>query len=298
MSASTIPSPSTKASPVFFVGDDRRKSVGDDKIVAVSVTVNLVCREGEREFSASAGLHELPVLRRFYDAIGGNITINKSWVPGVPRQRTLNQDALATELERLTNTYIVRADGKGVRNITAEVYGPTPSEQLRNIHKAMKEIMQAWAKLEEKGLQRVMAGYPKEKLAKLHPQEIAALAADEILDREIDEVIALADPQTIALNEIELSHVQIPGPEKADAVTESVAGGEDPEEALQTYFQRAGLKEDTAIDLATLCVTIGAAKVTDAQLGTVRGLDKVSKETLSKVKTLLAAVPKVAATVA
>jgi hypothetical protein len=260
--------------------------------------MNLTCREGEREFSACAGLHELPILKRFYDAIGGNITVNKAWVPGVSRQRTLNQDALAAELERLTNTYIVRGDGKGVRSITAEVYGATPSEQLRSLHKAMKAILEAWVKLEAKGLERVKAGYPKEKLARLHPAEIAAMASDEILEREIDEVVALADPQTLSLNEIELSNVQIPAPEKADAVVESVAEGEDPEEALQTYFTRAGLKGDTAVDLATLCVTIGAAKVTDAQLGTVRGLDKVSKETLAKVKTLLAAVPKVAATVA
>lgn len=176
---------------------------GSQKIVAVAVSINFNLKDGQKERGHGMVLHEVPLMRRMHP--GGVVDVLPYWPPGVERTRKLTQEALKNELERLGRAYGSKRPGQ-TASLLQEVYGSTESEQLLNLHAKMAKVAAGWRALEQTGAARLATKYPGRDI---HPLEFQGLLSEVITADEIEELVAIIEPQRKDLAEIDLPELDL-----------------------------------------------------------------------------------------
>jgi hypothetical protein len=192
--------------PVFDNGNDAARRL-TDPTVAIIVTVNLDVKRGTRTLSCNAPLHEIPLLRRMYAAMGGTVTPNPHWLPGLRRRAKLSHSQLQDELRRLARLYVVPAEG-GKRDIMSEVYGATASDQLRNLRAKMIEAHDLWKAMESRIMADIRHAVASGTQPEYHRLEAESLIADRLNAKDIDKILRQIDPAEVAADEIELGELK------------------------------------------------------------------------------------------
>jgi hypothetical protein len=184
--------PAASPRPKFFIVGDPGASRVDPRVVAHAVIFNIDLREGEREFSATAAAHEIPLLRKKYGYLNGSLTVSKVWVPATPRAVALNQAQFLEEVKRLTETSQFKTETRTI-DFMQELYGSVKRDQVVGVMRSMKASYIVWKDLEPHLLGRALANWPPNK-PQPHPEELAEAAAKEMTDRELESIIRAADP--------------------------------------------------------------------------------------------------------
>lgn len=317
--------PATK--PKFFIVGDPGAARTDPRVVAHAVVFNIELREGEREFSATAAAHEIPLLRKKYGYLNGSLTVSKVWVPATPRAVPLNQSQFLEEVKRLSETSQFKTETRTV-DFMVELYGSVKRDQVIGLMRSMKNSYIVWKDLEPHMLGRALANWPPNK-PQPHPEELAEAAAKEITDRELESIIRAADPSggagsgedgdlegiiLAASANMDAAAAGNEAAKPADDAEKAIAAAadagaadvvprgrrskksapidvstvdEDKGDLLIRYFTGAGLAQETAEDLATLAES--GEKVSDEAIISARGL-LVDK--LPLARKLLASAPR------
>ncbi len=273
------------AHPGFMIGTDDKPM--DNRIVAVSLGVRAEMKVGDRTFSAPVLLHEVTVLRHYYEMRAGScqVRITAAWVPGLDRTRKLTHQELSDEVKRLRETFVVAKQGGQVIKSFELFYGTDPATQLKKLHEVMKKQHEAWNDLAAKAMTRLPVD-----TATLHPKVRESMASELITDRELEEIVALADPSRSGLEEIELAEIKsididvAPKVVDLDAVKAEAEKDEivDSEiEALLDKLTSGGLNSQNAQAVATLFSTHD--KVTDEDLIRAVGGSKTKAEQVRKL---------------
>ena len=261
------------AAKFYMAGSDDRPT--DTRIVAVAVRVRADLKIGDRDFSASLCMHEVAVLRRFYEMrAGGAIRLATGWQPALPRLVPLTHDKLKAEAERMARTFVVPRQGQPPVMCFADFYGQSPSEQLVRLHTIMKQQYEGWLDLEKRARGRLTVHHED-------PAIMASMVQDLITEKELDDLANMADPSKRGLDDIELSEILLPGISSAltpannvDAVAAAKAAAEqepaDPLEQLMDRLKAAGATERQSLETASLLEIAG-------------GVDKISDEDLSRI---------------
>lgn len=279
------------AKPFYVAGVDDRST--DDRIVAIAVQIRTELKIGDRDFSAgSLCLHEIAVMRSFYEARGGgSIRPQPGWLPNLDRFPKLTSEKLKQEAERLRKTAMVPRAGMPPIMCFDALYGTTPNEQLTRLHTVMKEQYEAWNKLMEVCRGRLKATPAGAKIT--DPAVFEAMAADLMTEREIDEIINLANPAMRGLSEIELGEIKpkapvtVPDAGPLNTSTDGAAEGEEDEvDKRLSRLRAAGVEERAANELASLLELVGdSGKVADEDIAKIAGTKE--KATVSKIRKAL-----------
>ena len=293
--------------PKFFIVGDPGASRADPRVVAHAVVFNIELREGEREFSATAAAHEIPLLRKKFGYLNGSLTVNKVWVPATPRAVPLNQSQFLEEIKRLNETSQFKTETRTI-DFMVELYGSVKRDQVVGVMRSMKSSYIVWKDLEPHLLQRALANWPPNK-PHPHAEELAEAAAKEMTDRELEGIIRAADPSggagmgedgdlegIILAASANLDAQVAPAPPPEDETERALAAAadagaadtvprgkrgkrapvnvstvdENKGELLVRYFTNAGLGQETAEDLATLVES--GEKISDESIVAARGL--------------------------
>lgn len=195
--------PKPEPAPMFIIGADDRPA--DNRIVARTIALRGDIKAGDREFSSPVLAHEVIALRHHHESRtgSGQIRVSASWPPGLPRERGLTHSDLAAEVKRMRETFLSpRQNGQVIKSF--EIYfGAEPTEQLKRLHEVMRLQYAAWSELVDKAVKRIEGD-----TSKLHPEVVKSMAYDLITEREVETVLALADPSRAGLKEIELAEVK------------------------------------------------------------------------------------------
>jgi hypothetical protein len=279
------------AAPFFIIGADDKPL--DERKVAATIAVRAEIKVGDRSFSCPVLLHEVVVLRHYYEARAGSgqVRITAAWVPALERTRMLTHADLVAEAQRMRETFIIPKPGGIVIKSFEMFFGAEPSAQLKRLHTVMREQYEAWNALFAKAKGRLPAD-----IVALHPKVQESHASELITDRELEEIALIADPSRRGLEQIQLAEIKpadiAAAPEapvaslsleaiKAEAEA-SVPDTLTPGEILVDKLLAKGLDETRALGVAALVEEFGD-RVTDADLLKVLG----SKTKVEQVKPLL-----------
>lgn len=284
--------------PSFTVGDDAISRTAGRKVARI-INVNIQIRQRDRECTAAIGLHEWPLIRRRYEAAGGDVTLLATWVPGVPRDRTLTEQQLKDELARLESIYVIPREG-GKRELVAEVYGVAVGERLTNLQKTMNDIADKWSKLYSSLRKRVLARNPRfidecvaafnthksriptEALNRYADARMIELTGYEMTDRDLTDIVSHLEQDAVSVGEIELPELGVPPVVDAPIIdpnapvvlpapsVESVVPEEE-RAALAASLRTAGFDESQSIDL------IKAYAAGDIEVETIMELPSINK---------------------
>lgn len=267
--------------PAFSSGPDIGR-VDSGKIVAYAIRVRSDLKVGDRDFSGEICLHELVIMRRFYEEVnGGSIQANPAWPPAHPRLVPLNQEQLKTELNRmLTNFVVPRANSVFV--VPTAFLGTEPAEQLKRLHTVMQKQLEAWAKVVEVARKRLDG----QTFSSPHWELVAAF--DHITARELEEVANIADPSRDGVGDLELPEALLTA-ESASTVPEMIAAGQltpdaamaqinaesqapDAQQALvDRLVAKADLNQQQALAVATLVELMEDTEIADGDLADAIG---------------------------
>jgi len=281
--------------PGYSIGETDR--MHDSRIVAYAVMLRANFKVRDREFSGSAlGLHEVVFMRKFYEELGGSITLDPTWPAGLRRLIPLTQDDVQRELKRFNVTFIIPRE-HGLTEITPMYLGTEESEQLRRLHVVMKNQFEAWTKILAKATDRLDAR------DRANPDLgiVQSLACDHISARELEELANLADPSRDGLAGIVLDEIgplstttTIPTTEAAPAKTldeimaqaekESDAKPDAAQALVDKLVANASVDNGQAMEIASL-VEMAGPGVTLSDDDIIRVLG--SKAKLAGVKRVL-----------
>lgn len=259
----------------YIAGSDDRPT--DLRNVAVAVRIRTALKVGDRDFSAPLCLHEVAVMRRFYEMRGGgDIRSVSGWQPALPRLVPLTHDKLKAECERMARTFVVPRVGSPPVMCFADYFGQSPSEQLVRLHSVMKQQYEGWQALVTRAKGRLLT-------PNTDPAITESLIHDLITEKEMDELINLADPSRRGLDDIELGEITLPdlnalaSDSGSDKVAAAKAAAEsddkpDPLDALMDRLKAAGATERQALETASLLEIAGAVdKISDEDLARIAG---------------------------
>jgi hypothetical protein len=189
--------------PAFASGPDIGK-VDSGKIVAYAIRIRGDFKVGDRDFSGELCLHELVIMRRFYEEVnGGSIAANATWPPAFQRLVPLTQDQLKVELNRMLSNYLVPKNNS-VFVVPTAFLGTEPAEQLKRLHEVMRKQLEAWAKVVESAKERLGSNIPS------NPHWALVAAFDAITARELEMVANIADPSADGDGGLELPEALAP----------------------------------------------------------------------------------------
>lgn len=264
-----------KAPKFYMAGVDDRPT--DLRVVAVAVRFRCELKVGDRDFSAPLCLHEIAVMRRFYEMRGGgNIRVVSGWLPGLTRFVPLTHDKLKREMERMARTFVVPRAGQPPIMCFADYFGQSPSEQLVRVHTVMRQQFDGWLALVKRAEGRMVRPHED-------PKVNDSLVQDLITEKEMDELVNLADPSRRGLDEIELDQVVFPTEATAAvatgddrvAVAKAMAEADekaDPLDATMDRLKVAGANERQALETASLLEIAGSVdKISDEDLARIAG---------------------------
>jgi hypothetical protein len=268
MEPTTTPAPAAP-SPFYMSGVDDRPA--DNRVVAISVGVRAEMKVGDRDFSGVMMLHELVVMRRFYEARGGgSIRLQPGWLPGLDRYRKLIRSDLMSEIQRLrTSMVVAKQPGTPPVMCFNEFFGQEPGEQLSRMHEVMRQQYEAWKALLAKCKTRLTGDLTwinphTSKREALPAAVIESMACDLMTEREMDDIANIANPSMRTIDDLELAPIDEPAPAAPAAPTKSlaeieaeVAADEGDKamadlDALMARLTAAGAKENEVLPLASL----------------------------------------------
>lgn len=267
--------------PAFSSGPDIGRAE-NGRIVAYAIRVRSDLKVGDRDFSGEICLHELVIMRRFYEEVnGGSINPNPAWPPALQRLVPLTQEQLKVELNRMLLNYVVpRANSVFV--VPTAFLGTEPAEQLKRIHTVMQKQLEAWAKVVEVARKRLDG----QSFSSPHWELVAAF--DHITARELEEVANIADPSRDGVGDLELPEALLSA-EPSSTVPEMIAAGQLTPEAVQAQVEaegqeadaqqnlveklvgKADLNQQQALAVATLVDLMEGAEIPDSDLSEAIG---------------------------
>lgn len=295
MSEITTEKPAQKfatTAPAFVVGDAQAKRF-NGKTVAFFVFVNCDMNSPTRgRTDGCFPIHELPLVRRMFQAEGGDITIRADWVAGIPRHRNVTDLVFRDEMARLRTFYQLK-NGTKVTELMTEVYGASEVEQTKKVHAKMKEVYFAWLALYDAAKAKVLAQQPD-----IEDETLALFPADVVVTRKIlDQTIesrmwdltagiltakdfgtleAIVEPARSGADELEIEGFQDEKPVRArleedevvrpatkkplpqfagdDGLSDALSSGGSIEvsERVQKALEAKGHAQTTALEIATL----------------------------------------------
>lgn len=280
------------ATPYFIVGTDDRPQ--DTRIVAVVISVRAEIKMGDRDFSASIPLHEVHILRKYYDLRGGGtLRVSPGWPPALSRHRQLTQESLKLEAERLARYIVPRLNMPPMQPF-ADIFGPSPDVQLRRLHEVMRLQIQDWNGLMKSKRAEVLA---QKALNMADPRQAMMLdsyAAELINEKSLEEIINRANPEMRGIDGIDLPLAPIfeeGATAGSSATVDRVALGKiaaEGEDALDDLAH----KRETLLGLGVAEAVI--TRLLDA-LETAGKVEKLTDASLASILGSAAAVPKVRA---
>lgn len=256
--------------PTFVVGDDRQDTIDDGaKAVLAQVNFRLDVKGEDRHFDSFRGLHEVPMLRMLYGQ-GGHVKIITDLAPGINRIKYYTLQSFKSHCDFLDLEYTLKNKETGAINLKEKVYGEGRQFVLPD---KMKEVYQAWRELERRYEPKLMPQLleiaraefkskkrPSEKVGRWE-FDIALNAA--LNEKEVEEIIALINPEKDMLDALELDEIDI---DQAPAPTMSMDGERQ---------ERIDAPEEPAAPKATKAVTRpkndAAAKFKDQRMATTGG---------------------------
>lgn len=280
--------------PAFSSGPDVGNA-GSAKIVAYAIRIRADFKVGDRDFSGEANLHELVIMRRFYEEVnGGSIAANATWPPALQRLIPLTQDQLKVELSRMLSNFIVPKQNS-VFVVPTAFLGSEPGEQLTRLHEVMKKQLEAWAKIVETAKGRLGSNRPT------NPHWELVAAFDAITNRELETVANIADPSAngadglelpealIPLSEIVVSNGPAPAPMTPDEAMAAAVASESTSvdatlDMVERLIKKADLTQQQALAVSQLVELMEGAEIPDGDLSEAIG---------SKAKTKLESVRRV-----
>jgi len=280
----------------YMAGSDDRPT--DNRIVAVAIRIRCDIKIGDRDFSSgSFCLHEIALMRRYYDARGGgSIRPQPGWLPALDQFARLTHDKLRAEIDRLRKGTVVPRPSQAPLVCFDDLFGTMPNEQITRMHTVMREQYDAWLKLVATCVGRMGArGHADPLIAK-------SMSLDLMTEREIDEIINIANPAMRGLSELELPAVPVPAApvplpilsdeemeaaERAalagakaslDAAKLAAEGDKDPIADQLDRLKALGIPDRTAMELSSLLELAGAADtVADADISKITGFKDKAK---------------------
>lgn len=276
---------SAAASPFFQEGIVERES---GRAVAFAVNVNFELKDGTRERSHGVAIHEVPLLRRRYP--DGTVKVMTEWPRGISRLRDLTMTELRSEHARLCLSYIYPTSPTTKRDLVAEVYGASPSEQIRNLAVGMKDVVLAFRALEVHAKQRLAVKYPGRVFSEA---EFHGATSEVITPEEMESLVKLIEPEADTLDHIELDPIDLgavdaygaAGPtaaqieavkkqaEQAADDEQDAAEANDPALRLMRDLVAKGLPQNDAAEVQTLALELPDG-ITDDLLVRVTYLQK------------------------
>lgn len=259
--------PSHKAG--FIIGQDDKPQ--DERTVAVTIGLRATMRTDDKEMSAPICMHELIILRRYYEEQNGSVRVETGWIAGLPRHRSLTQSDLASEVKRMRESYRIHRSND-VLELMEMYYGTEPTAQIRKLHEVMKKQAEAWAKLLPILMARAKPteGYPLQSWNAMRPEIQLSAAYDAITEQELNRIINLADPSTNTVEDLVLEQVfMMAAPEapsappvnladvQAAAEAEADAGASPIDKLMDELEKTAGLSPSAALQVASLVEKAG-----------------------------------------
>ncbi len=283
--------------PGFVIGETDRQT--DDRIVAVAVRVRCEVKSGERDASGSSFcLHEIPVMSKMYEELGGHVRIEPGWPPGHTRFVPLTRAQLERELARLNETtQVPQANGTLVSLLPA-FFGSEPADQLKRLRDAMQAQYEAFVAEAGKAAKRL----DKTGTKGLHPEIIKSMAYDAILPRDLERIANLADPTKDGTGDIDLpavafEDIRLPGSADSSAPATPVMTPAEAEAAAAQLDDGGGSagRNQRVVDALTAQGLDGGAVAQLADLVDLSGgpdsiTDDIERTTGKLTKTKLAAV--------
>lgn len=286
----------SNVAPAFSSGPDIGR-VDTGKNVAYAIRVRADLKVGDREFSGDVCMHEVVMLRRFYEDLGsGSVRLSPEWPPAYQRLVPMTQEMLQKELERMLSNFVIPKPNH--LHVVCHAYlGTEPAEQLRRLHDVMRRQMEAWSKTVDLALKRLPATAPVNE----HWRLVAAF--ESITSKELEEIANIADPGRNGSDGIELPEVLAPRmdgalatatpavvngdpaakltPEAAMKMVEAEESGDDDSAVLvQRLIDKAGLDQQQAMSVAA-CAQLAGDDIPD---------EAISEAIQSKAKAKIEAV--------
>lgn len=272
--------------PAFASGPDIGR-VDSGKIVAYAIRIRGDFKVGDRDFSGEISLHELVIMRRFYEEVnGGSIAANATWPPGLQRLVPLTQDQLKVELNRMLANLIVPKNNT-IMVVPTAFLGTEPAEQLKRLHEVMRKQLEAWAKVVDLAKERLGPSRPT------NPHWELVAAFDAITSRELETIANIADPSADGDGGLELPEALAPVPEVTssglapkpmtpdEAMAAAVASETKAEDAtlvlVQRLIDKAELTQQQALSVASLVELMEGAEIPDNDLSEAIGSKAKSK---------------------
>ena len=283
----------------FIIGETDKPM--DDRVVAVTIGLRASFRVNDREFSGPICMHELTVLRRFYEEQNGSVKIEPGWVPGLSRHRPLTHSLMMGEIERMRRDYRIPRQND-MLDIMALYYGTEPAQQVRRVHEIMKKQAEAWGKLLQVLLKRATpdSGYEREQWLGLHPQIQHSRAYDLMSTQELDRICNLGDPERDTVEDLFLAQVNmIPEPTGAPMPVQDLedlvraaeaeadaAAANSPVDRLIDTLKSAGVNPSGALAVASLVEMAGpGGTLGDGDLAIAVGVSKAQQKLAREVLT-------------
>lgn len=284
--------------PAFSSGPDIGR-VDTGKNVAYAIRVRADLKVGDREFSGDVCMHEVVMLRRFYEDLGsGSVRLSPEWPPAYQRLVPMTQEMLQKELDRILSNFIIPRPNS--IHVVAHAYlGTEPAEQLRRLHEVMRKQMEEWSKTVDLALARLPATAPT------NPHWRLVAAFEAITSKELEAIANIADPARSGNDGIELPEVLAPTsrmdgalatakpvivkdepaaqltPEAAMKMVEVEESADDDAAVLvQRLIDKAGLDQQQALSVAA-CAQLAGDDIPD---------EAIAEAIQSKAKTKIDAV--------
>lgn len=189
--------------PFFMVGVDDKPL--DTRVIAMGIGIRAEIKVGDRTFSSVVLLHEVVVLRHFYEtkAGSGQVRISAAWPPALQRIKPLTHNNLVEEVKRMRESYVTAKQGGQMVKSFELYFGTEPSAQLKRLHHVMREQYEAWNSLFAKAMTRLDADTKD-----IHPKMRESMATELITEQELERLALIADPSRAGLDQIQLDEIQ------------------------------------------------------------------------------------------
>jgi hypothetical protein len=262
----------TAASPFFVEGNAYET---DERVVAITTSAVCTCKAGDREFTASLGMHEILIARRMYEEMGGSVIVLPYLAAAVPRHRALNTEQFKAELVRMREAYRMPRENR-VLEFCNDYLGTEPGEQTTRLQAAMKKQFAAWSLLRTEALQRLADARKKNGDTKaLHAAVLESMCWGYINERELEGIAKLLSPTADnSLESIELVPMEAPAAPAAEGPVAAEGAGD-----IDKNFDAlmaAGLNEGQANQVLAAAEAAGAfGVVADDVLAGIVGKERL-----------------------
>jgi len=239
------PAPATPkpAAEAFVFGVDPVLAPSENQVVAFAVMCNVVCSTDGREVITSRPLYEFPLLKRMYQARGGDAKIEAAWLvnprtgsDALARTVPLTRHTLRMEMGRCQAAFRLPRPNGEPRKLFDEVYGIGATNRFVEAVKAQAKAYKA-----------LVAKYAAANAARPKHSLPALPTADEWLA-----IAALAEPPATAVDALEALEALEAVPDTQVEGFTPIDDSKDGATELMVFLTAANMAPDAAQAIATL----------------------------------------------